>query len=798
MDAAVITCFHCAEPLAGRAPLRARVGAANVVFCCPGCQAAAHLIEGLGLGDFYRFRTAPVARPDGVAIEYRAYDTAEMIASLTRGEPAARSVLVLIDGLTCAACSWLVTRALLRIDGVARASVNAATGRGHIVWDSRRVPLSQLLSCIDALGYKPRPVTADAASRQVEMERHAMLKRLIVAGLGMMQVMMFAVAMYSGNINGMDLQVRTYLRIVSMLVATPVMLYAGWPFFSGAMRALQARSVSMDVPVSLGLVLAYGASVLDTWRHAGEVYFDSVTMFIFFLTVARFVEMVARHRCNSVADSLSRLLPVTAHRFAADGGEGLIDVAVAQLAAGDRLLVRAGEVVPADGVILSGSTRVNESMLTGESIAVVRAPGEPLSAGTVNEEAPVQLRVTAVGGATTLANIVALLGRAQSERPKIMRAADASASRFLVRVLAGAVLVGVFWAFVDPARAFAATLAVLVVACPCALSLATLVAVASASAGLARRGVLVAHPDAIEALARASRVVFDKTGTLTCGRVRVTGVQRLAALPEAACLRLAAALEGHSEHPIARSFTALCPGAALATAVQVVPGAGIEGCIDGQRYRIGTRAFALGAAGSAAAQAAPDDAAICLGDSGGLLAAFTLADTLRPDAVGAVHELRAAGLAVELLSGDAEAAAGAVARDCGIGDYAARQTPQAKLRRITQLREAGEIVAMVGDGINDAPVLGGAGVAIAMGQGSARAQASAGLILVGDRLQALPEAVKVARRTRVIIRQNLAWASVYNLAAMPLAAMGWVPPWMAAIGMSLSSIGVVLNGMRAK
>ena len=792
MDVLVTTCFHCAEPLAGRAPLRGQVGAVQATFCCAGCQAAALLIEGLGLADFYRYRTAPAARPDGVAIEYRAYDSPGMTAALTRGEPGARSVLVLVDGLTCAACSWLVTRALLKVDGVARASVNAATGRGHIVWDSRRVPLSQLLACIDSLGYRPRPVTADAASQQAERERHAMLKRLVVSGLGMMQVMMFAVAMYSGNFNGMDLQVRTYLRIVSLLVATPVMLYAGWPFFAAAVRALRERAVSMDVPVSLGLMLAYGASVLDTWRHAGEVYFDSVTMFIFFLTVARFVEMVARHRCNSVADSLARLLPVTAHRFAAPDGQP-DDVAVAQLAVGDRILVRAGEVVPADGVILAGSTRVNESMLSGESIAVMRVPGEPVSAGTVNEEAPVQLRVTAVGAATTLANIVALLGRAQSERPRVIRAADASASRFLVRVLLGAVLVGVFWSFVDPGRAFAATLAVLVVACPCALSLATLVAVASASAGLARRGVLVAHPDAIEALARVSRVVFDKTGTLTTGRVRITRIAVQGPLTEARCIAIAAALEGQSEHPIARSFAALCADPPLAHEVRVVPGAGIEGSVDGQHFRIGTRAFAGGLADAAA-----DDAAICLGAGGRLLATFMLADTLRADAVAAVGELRSAGLAIELLSGDADGAAGCVANLCGIDEYRTRQAPADKLRRITALRDAGIFVAMVGDGINDAPVLGGAGVAIAMGHGSALAQASADLILVGDRLQALPEAVRVARHARVIIRQNLVWATLYNFAAMPLAAMGWVPPWAAAIGMSLSSIGVVLNGMRAR
>ena len=798
MDALVATCFHCAEPIAARTPLRSRVGAADVLFCCAGCQAAAQLIQGLGLGDFYNYRTAPAAKPDGVAIEYRAYDSAEMSAALTRGEPAARSVLLLIDGLTCAACSWLVTRALLGIDGVARASVNAATGRGHIVWDSTRVPLSRLLASIDALGYRPRPVTADTASRQVEQERHAMLKRLIVSALGMMQVMMFAVAMYSGNFNGMDLQVRTYLRIVSMLAATPVMLYAGWPFLAGALRALRERSVTMDVPVSLGLLLAFGASVINTWRHEGEVYFDSVTMFIFFLTVARFVEMIARHRCNSVADSLSRLLPVTAHRYAAQGDDALTDVAVAQLLVGDRILVRAGEVIPADGTIVAGSTRVNEAMLTGESIAVVRAPGDTVSAGTVNEESPVQLGVSAVGEATTLALIAALLGRAQAERPRIMRTADASASRFLVRVLVGAVLVGGFWTVVDPARAFAATLAVLVVACPCALSLATLVAVASASAGLARRGVLVAHPDAIEALARTSRMVFDKTGTLTCGRIRITGLNIEGALPEWRCRQLAAALEAHSEHPIGRSFAAGTAAALVATDVRVVPGAGVAGCIDALEYRIGTRAFALGGAADPVTVVAADDGAICLAGPDGLLATFTLADTLRPDAVDAVTDLKTAGLAVELLSGDAAVAASAVAAQCGIGEYAFRQAPVDKLARITALRDAGEIVAMVGDGINDAPVLGAAGVAIAMGQGSALAQASADLILVGDRLQALPEAVQVARRTRVIIRQNLAWAMFYNLAAMPLAAMGWVPPWLAAIGMSLSSIGVVLNGMRAR
>ncbi len=805
MSAAPDCCFHCGEPLAGRLRLPARLQDEEALFCCHGCQAAAQLIAQLGLADFYVYRSAPSLRPVEVAGEWRAFDEPDMVATLTRGAAGARSVVLLIDGLTCAACSWLVTRALLQLPGVARATVNAATGRARITWDQTRVPLSQLLACIAALGYRPRPMTADTVTRQAEEERNRMLKRTVVAGLGMMQVMMFAVALYSGNTHGMDPQMRIYLRGVSLLVATPVMLYAGWPFFTGAVRALSQRGVSMDVPVSLGLLLAYGASVFNTWRHAGEVYFDSVTMFIFFLTIARFVEMVARHRSNDVGDALSRLLPVTAHRYRATAageaaaGEALVDVAVSQLRPGDRVLVRAGEVVPADGEILGGSTRINESMLTGEALAVERREGDLLSAGTINEGAPVSVRVTATGAATVLAHIVALLGRAQAERPRLTRSADAFASRFLIGVLVAAGLVGMTWYCVDSSRAFAAVLAVLVAACPCALSLATVVTVASANAALARRGVLVTHPDAIEGLARLDRVIFDKTGTLTSGEVRVTGVEVYGASDRQACLDLAAALEQASEHPLGRSFRALSLAPPAATDMRVVPGGGLEGRVGGARYRIGARAFVLAGMTEAARHAAPaaGDADIYLGSDAGVLATFALDDALRGDALATVRALQDAGLEVELSSGDSVAAVSRVAGLCGIGAYAARQSPTDKLRRAVALRATGSWLAMVGDGINDAPVLGGSAVAIAMGRGSALAQASADLILVGDRLQALPEAIGVARRAQRIMRQNLIWAAAYNLTAMPLAALGWVPPWAAAIGMSLSSILVVLNGMRA-
>jgi P-type Cu2+ transporter len=483
-------------------------------------------------------------------------------------------------------------------------------------------------------------------------------------------------------------------------------------------------------------------------------------------------------------------MPQTAHRFGSAEPEArLTDIIVAELKDDDELLVRGGEIIPADGEILHGSTHVDESMLTGEPLPVPRGTGDRVAAGTLNLGTPVRLRVTAAGSATVLEHIVALLRRAQAERPRITRAADAVSSRFLARVLVGALVVCAFWLIVDPTRAFGATLAVLVVACPCAFSLATLVAVASANATLARRGILVTHQDAIEGLAKVTRVVFDKTGTLTLGKVSVIGCEAVGALSEQECRRIAASLEAASEHPIARAFSADGGASSPALDVTVFIGAGIEGDVGDRRYRIGTPAFVAGGLGE-------DRGAIVLGYQEEVLASFTIGDTVRPESAEIVKALQARGLGVEILSGDAAGPVRRLAQQCGIHQFAARQSPAEKLQRVKALAVRGEFVAMVGDGINDAPVLGGAGVSIAMSRGSALALASADLILVGDSLRSLPAAIEVARRAKAIMRQNLLWAAGYNLTAMPLAALGWVPPWMAAIGMSLSSILVVLNSLR--
>ncbi len=792
-------CFHCGEPIPAGVRIHARIDSNEQSVCCHGCKAVAEFITGAGLDDYYKYRDRSGARADETPRPDRwsAYDRPELVERLTRAEPGgARSITVLLEGLRCAACSWLADKALHLQSGVLDVAVNPATARARLVWDPGKVRLGDLLRVLDHVGLRPHPLAGEHAEQIALLERRAALKRLAVAGFGMMQVMMFALPLYVAHSSGMEVNMREFFRLVSMLVAIPVALYSGWPFYQGAWHALQARSVSMDVPVTLGIVIAFLASVWNALTGTGEVYFDSVTMFVFFLALGRYVEMVARHRAGSVTDALARLAPVTARRVR---NEQVEDVQAVELQPGDDILVRTGEVFAADGVVTGEADgRVDESMLTGESTAIAKNGGSTVHAGTQNLGAPLRVKVAAVSGNTVLAGIVALLERAQAERPRLAQAADRAAAWFLSRILLGSALVFAIWWFVDPSRALPATLAVLVVTCPCALSLATPAVLAAATADLARRGVLVAHSDAFETLAKATHVLWDKTGTLTRGLVRVEDVRLLRDRSEGECLALAAALERLSEHPIAKAFVATGVANATATGVTVTPGAGVEGTVDGRLLRIGTLEFVSGLAAGAGAHAPVEatDGSVFLGDELGLLAGFRLTDPLRAETAACVQQLAGLGLSSAIVSGDAAADVAHIAERSGITRFESRLTPQGKVASLQALQAAGAIVIAVGDGINDAPLLQGANVAVAMGRGSALAQTSADLILVRDSLDQLPDIVRLARRAQRIVKQNLVWSIAYNLAALPLAALGLVPAWAAAIGMSLSSVFVVLNALR--
>ncbi|MQM39601.1 putative copper-importing P-type ATPase A [wastewater metagenome] len=782
-------CFHCGDPVPTGERRVVRIDGEDRPVCCAGCEAVARLIAGSGLSDFYRYRTAPSSRPEPEADEWSAYDRETLLDEVSHpvGEHAREAVFAL-EGITCAACAWLIERVLEREPGVETVQVNPATGRLLLGWDTTVTPLSTLLRHLAGIGYRAHPLEAGEAVPGIIRERRAMLRRLAVAGLGMMQVMMYAVGLYAGAIhNDMDPQIETFLRLVSLLVATPVVVYAGAPFFRGAWRDVRGGRPGMDVPVALAVGSAFAASVWNTLVAGGEVYFDSATMFVFFLTVARSLEMVARHRAGRTTESLAQTLPTTALRLS---GERPERVALRELQPGDRVRVRPGDTIPADGTVISGRSAVDESLITGEFEPVPRGEGDAVLAGSGNTGGALDIRVERIGRQTLVSAIVGLLERAQTRRPRLARVADRVAGWFVSAVLAGTVVIAGVWWWLEPGAAFEITLAVLVATCPCALSLATPTALVASTSALARRGLLVTRTDAVEGLARASRLILDKTGTLTTGTPGVRGIRVAERIGRDEAYALAAALEAHSEHPIAGAFP---PGENLPRAgeVTVEPGSGLAGDVNGRAVRLGRPEWALPAGVTAPA------GGIVLADGDGWLATFELADQLRPEAVPAIQALQARGLTVEIASGDDPASVAEVAAAVGVDGWRARMRPEDKLARMREVQSAGERVVMVGDGINDAPVLAGADVSVAMGRGSALARNSADMVLMRDDLSALVEAADGARRAVRIIRENLIWAALYNLTALPLAATGMLTPWMAAIGMSLSSLVVVGNALRA-
>jgi len=601
--------------------------------------------------------------------------------------------------------------------------------------------------------------------------------------------MMFAVGLYAMDYQGIDADMQHFLRLVSFFVTTPVVFYAARPFFTSAWRGLVARKPGMDLPVSIAVGSAYVASIYATFTRGEAVWFDSVTMFVFFLTLGRFLEMRARHRSIDRSAALSSLLPNTATRI--DGDANRV-VPVSQLTAGDRVLIRAGEPIPADGVLQSGMTSVDESLLTGEARPQARASGDELSAGSVNLDGMIEMTVTQTGSDTTLGIISRLSERARYARPAFVTLADKIASYIVIALLVVAAAVATFWYFADPDRAFVITLSVLVVTCPCALALATPAAFAAAGSRLSQLRLLVTNGNAIESLSRATLAVFDKTGTLTMGEPRITAVFVIDnTFTEKDCRLMAAALEHASTHPIARAFALPEPLPAVSSP-SIVVGQGVSGTIDGREWRIGNAEFVGG--GTAA-----DDSStthVFLGVEGNAVAWFEIEDELRPDARQTLDSLRRLGLDTSLVSGDNKVAVKSVAEALDIQDTHYACTPEDKLAIIEAAQQAGERVVMIGDGINDAPVLAGADTSIAPAHGALLAQTSADVILLGDSLTPLTTAIDMSRKTMRIVRQNLAWAIVYNTLALPLAAAGFVPPWLAAIGMSASSLVVVLNALR--
>ena len=784
-------CFHCGLPSSAGGWSVAISGVVQPM-CCPGCAAVAQGIVDAGLEDYYRTRSAfGAAGADSVLPPQLAlYDADPRLTEAAPGAEGCAAVFS-VEGIRCAACVWLIERRLARLPGVRQVAMNVATERLHLEWDGAQCKPSEILAALRAIGYQAYPFQPQRHAAQRERARKQLFRRLFVAGLCMMQVMMYALPAYIAP--DMEADMASLMRWASLVLTLPALLYSAQPFFAGAWADLRRGLPGMDVPVALGIAAAATASIVATLRGHGEVYFDSVTMFIFLLLASRYLEQQARLRAGRALEQLQHSLPAAATRLPLWPDRHASElVAAERLSAGDCIRVAPGETVAADGVIVDGASTLDVALLSGESAPQACTVGQQVPGGAVNIAQPLLLRVTRAASDSTLARLVALVDGAA--KPQLALWADRVAAWFVSALLVLALLVFGAWQLIDPARAWPVAIALLVVSCPCALSLATPSALAAATAQLLGRGVLIVKPHVLETLQRATHVVFDKTGTLTEGRPQLRRVVPLAQLGAADCMALAAALEAGSIHPLAAPLReAGAHGTLQAHGLHSVPGQGVAGTIDGVGYRLGSAAFA------GASEAGPADAScVWLGRDGVALARFELADALRPGAPAVVQRCLQRGQHVILLSGDAAPLVAAVAAQLGIPRALGAQLPADKLAYVRALQQGGAVVAMVGDGINDAPVLAAADVSFAMGGGAALAQLHADCVLLGAGLEGLADALATAGRTLGVIRQNLAWATVYNAVAIPAAALGLLNPWLSAVGMSLSSALVVLNALRLR
>ncbi|MCL2309313.1 MAG: heavy metal translocating P-type ATPase [Proteobacteria bacterium] len=811
-------CYHCGTENPPGIRWQAVLKGKTRTFCCAGCQAVAQTIHAAGLEAFYATRTASALAPEEAEAqdEWAAYDDESIVRDFVRkrNHPSGKDeyeIALLLEGLTCGACVWLIESWLMKQPGVVEARVNFASRRATLVWCPETASLSQLLRAVARIGYRAYPYDPARRDIQARRERRSLLFRTGVALFGMMQVMMMAVPHYISN--EVSAEMTALLRWASLVLTLPVLFYSAQPFFKGAWRDLSIRRAGMDVPVVLGLSVAFAASVWATLRGSGAVYYDSVTMFVALLLVARYFEAIARQRSGDAVEAMAKQRPLLADRLVEwPHLQTAQPVPATALLAGDHVLVRPGAVVPADGVVVDGASHVEEAVLTGESWPVRRAPGDPVFAGAVNRESVLIVQVQAVGEGTRLATILRLVDRAASERPRVAKLADRVASWFVVALLTLAVIVGVTWWLIEPLRVVEVVFALLVITCPCALSLATPAALSAAAGALGRLRVVLARSDALETLARVTTLVFDKTGTLTEGKVTLNGVGVIEGGDGAKLLSIAQALEAPSEHPLARAFRDEGKAAARATIalpavsdLTVLSGNGIEGTIAGERWRIGRLDFVEALNGGVVLpnllthfieQRPVGETMVFLGNSHGIQAVFALGDALRPHAREAVAALRAMGIQTVLLSGDRRENAEALAQTLGIETAHGGLLPEDKRRYILDRQAAGEVVAMVGDGVNDAPGLAQAQVSISLGSATSLAQWTADVVILSDELLRLTDALRHARRALAVIRQNLGWAVAYNVIAIPAAALGWVTPLVAALGMSLSSLTVVLNALR--
>lgn len=808
-------CFHCGLPIPENTHLPIQYEQHEELACCLGCQTVAQSIIDAGLGSYYKNRTADAQQaalpPEEVLAQLKLYDLPEVQAEFVETLPEnEKEATLMLSGITCAACTWLIEQQLLRKQGVIKVELNYSTQRARVRWDNSRVKLSEILHLIQQTGYTAAPYDSQKVEAQAQHERKKMLIRLAVAGLASMQTMMFALPTYLYK----DIE-KQYLSILhwgAFLMVLPAMFYSAQPFYAGAWRDFRNKRTGMDTPVAIAITLTFIAGLYSLVTNAGQgMYFESIAMFVFFLLAGRFMEHSVRRKAGDATERLVKLVPAFCHKIINFPNEQTEEAAVVSIRIDDILAVRAGEIIPVDGVVLRGESEVNEAMLTGESLPIAKYSGGHVTAGTLNVSSPLIIQAKQVGNQTRLAHIVKLLDRALSQKPRLAELAEKYASGFTLSLIIMAIpTFFVWWYVADASKALWVTVSLLVITCPCALSLATPAALTASTGKLANDGILIARGHSLERLAQITDAVFDKTGTLTAGKLSVLQFENYSgSLNDNKLIEIAQLLEQHSEHPIAQAIihfgqTKHSGNIQIHNTINKI-GQGISARIrwnnDEQIWAIGKPDFVAEIAGKLPEkllQLAQQGSVIALGNQHGFQAAFLLHDMIKPDTADMLSQLARQNITLHILSGDNEAAVSQLAQQLNIKNYRAAATPEDKLTYVQQLQAKDNRVLMLGDGVNDAPVLAIADVAVAVAGSADVAREGADVVLLNDDFAALPLMLSQSKRTQLIIKQNLYWATGYNLLVIPLALAGMVTPWIAAIGMSASSLIVVCNALRLR
>lgn len=807
-------CFHCGLPVdSASSPRQLKVFSRDRVFCCQGCFAVCKTIVEAGLDDFYRYRTgesSPGNReqlPDFMK-QLSLYDHPDIQKTFVQDRGYCQEVALLLEDIECPACLWLNEKHLRQLRGVINVGIDYTSHRARVEWDPEQISLSEILHTIASIGYIAHPYDSAHTDRLQASRRRRSGNRLLFSGILGMAVMQFAISTYiMGGVteSGMVALWERIGRWTSMLVTGAILGYAALDFFHGAWQDLRNRRLGMDVPIAIGLSFAFLASFMATLSGRGEVYYDSIVMFVFFVLLARHLEMRSRFRAAERLDRLTRAVPSFARRRVE--GDQWEEVAVINLAPGDEVNVRPGETIPVDGEIVFGQSEFDESLISGESDPLLKGVGDRVVAGAVNGGQPVIINVVHPRAGSADSEIQRLVEKSLRYRPRSAALSDRLAGQFVGIVLLVAAVTALTWLMIDHTVWLEYTIAVLIVTCPCALSLATPTALAISAGRFVDMGILPLRMEAMELLANAEWVVFDKTGTLTEGRPSVIGWETRGGRSRAEALSMAIALASHSEHPVSKAIREIdqdVPGRPLDTIVNR-PGQGIEGRRGGDGiWRLGSAGYTRNA-GVALDQAETllkrwrgrGYTISLLSRESELVALFALEDRLRPGVKGVVSELKRVGLQRSIiLSGDARESVSRVAEAIGVDESHGDLSPQEKLNWTQSRQSQGHKIVMIGDGINDAPTLAAADVSLSFAEATQLAQYSSDFVLLGRSIDGLGQARQLSARTRQIIFQNLAWALGYNLVAVPLAATGYIPPWGAAIGMSLSSLIVVANARR--